>query len=70
MIVPEEEIKPQALTQPVYSIVAPVFNEEETLPHFYERMIAVMEQVGEPFELVLINSILCARCMRVIHVCA
>jgi dolichol-phosphate mannosyltransferase len=56
MIVPQEEIKPQALTQPIYSIVAPVFNEEETLPHFYERMIAVMEKLGEPFELVLIND--------------
>jgi len=56
MIVPQEEVRPQALTRPVYSIVAPVFNEEETLPHFYERMIAVMEKIGEPFELVLVND--------------
>jgi polyisoprenyl-phosphate glycosyltransferase len=56
MIVPQEEVRPQALTQPVYSIVAPVFNEEETVPHFYERVIAVMEKVGEPFELVLVND--------------
>lgn len=41
---------------PVYSIVAPVFNEEETVPHFYQRVIAVMEQVGEPFELILVND--------------
>jgi polyisoprenyl-phosphate glycosyltransferase len=40
----------------VYSIVAPAVNEEDTLPHFYERVVAVMEQVGEPFELVLIND--------------
>jgi polyisoprenyl-phosphate glycosyltransferase len=41
---------------PVYSIVAPVFNEEETVPHFYQRIMEVMEQVGEPFELVLVND--------------
>jgi polyisoprenyl-phosphate glycosyltransferase len=40
----------------VYSIVAPAINEEDTLPHFYERVVAVMEQVGEPFEVVLIND--------------
>jgi polyisoprenyl-phosphate glycosyltransferase len=56
MIVPQENVRPQALTQPVYSIVAPVFNEEETIPHFYERIIAVMENVGESFELVLVND--------------
>jgi dolichol-phosphate mannosyltransferase len=42
--------------RPVYSIVAPAINEEDTLPHFYERVVAVMEQVGEPFEVVLIND--------------
>ena len=40
----------------MYSIVAPAINEEDTLPHFYERVVAVMEQVGEPFEVVLIND--------------
>jgi len=33
-----------------------VFNEEETLPHFYDRVMAAMERLGEPFELVLIND--------------
>lgn len=41
---------------PVYSIVAPVFNEEDTVPHFYREVVAVMEGLGEPFELVLIND--------------
>jgi dolichol-phosphate mannosyltransferase len=36
--------------------VAPAINEEDTLPHFYQRVVAVMEQVGEPFEVVLIND--------------
>ncbi len=56
MIAPQEDMVLNALAQPVYSIVAPVFNEEETLPHFYERIVQVMERVGEPFELVLIND--------------
>src|SRR5690348_12631495 len=42
--------------EPVYSIIAPVFNEEETLPHFYARIVAVMEDVGEPFELILVDD--------------
>lgn len=44
------------LAQPKYSVVAPVFNEEETLPHFYKRVVDVMEGIGEPFELVLVND--------------
>ncbi len=41
---------------PVISVVAPVFNEQDSLPHFYERVVAVMEGLGEPFELVLVND--------------
>ncbi len=56
MIASQEDTVLNALASPIYSIVAPVFNEEETLPHFYERIVQVMEGVGEPFELVLIND--------------
>jgi glycosyltransferase involved in cell wall biosynthesis len=45
-----------SMIQPTFSIVAPVFNEEETLPHFYRRVIEVMEGIGDPFELILIND--------------
>ncbi|GHO72158.1 hypothetical protein KSC_110500 [Ktedonobacter sp. SOSP1-52] len=41
---------------PIYSIVAPIYNEAETLPHFYQRAISVMEGVGESFELIFIND--------------
>lgn len=41
---------------PRFSIVAPVFNEEALLHTFYERVYDVMEEVGEPWELVLIND--------------
>jgi dolichol-phosphate mannosyltransferase len=42
--------------KPIYSIVAPVYNEQETLPHFYERVAAVMNGLGDPWELVLVND--------------
>lgn len=41
---------------PVFSVVAPVFNEEQLLPEFYRRVVATMEPLGEPFELVLVND--------------
>ncbi len=42
--------------RPVFSVVAPIYNEAETLPHFYARVVAVMERLDEPFELVLVND--------------
>jgi dolichol-phosphate mannosyltransferase len=41
-------------TRPRYSIVAPVFNEEATLPEFYRRVRAVMDQLDGACELVLV----------------
>jgi dolichol-phosphate mannosyltransferase len=41
---------------PTFSIVAPVFNELETLPVFYQRIVEVMEEVGDSFELVLVDD--------------
>ena len=46
----------QERAAPCISVVAPVFNEEETIPHFYARAITVLEGIGEPFELLLIND--------------
>jgi glycosyltransferase involved in cell wall biosynthesis len=40
----------------VYSLVAPVYNEDETLLHFYRRAIAVLEDLEEPFELILVDD--------------
>ncbi|MBM3127875.1 MAG: glycosyltransferase family 2 protein [Chloroflexi bacterium] len=40
--------------RPRYSIVAPVFNEEETLPEFYRRTRAVMDQLDGECELLLV----------------
>ena len=42
------------MNRPRYSIVAPVFNEEETLPEFYRRTRAVMDQLDGVCELLLV----------------
>jgi polyisoprenyl-phosphate glycosyltransferase len=41
---------------PVYSIIAPIFNELENLPELYRRVSEVMEQTGEPWELLLVDD--------------
>ncbi len=40
--------------RPRYSIVAPVLNEEETLPEFYRRTRSVMDNLDGPSELLLV----------------
>ncbi|HLY27118.1 MAG TPA: glycosyltransferase family 2 protein [Aggregatilineales bacterium] len=42
--------------KPVYSVVAPVYNESKSLPEFYERICKALESLGEPWELVLVND--------------
>ncbi len=42
--------------RPTFSIVAPVYNEEVLLPEFYSRVVAAIEPLGEPFEIVLVND--------------
>ena len=41
---------------PKYSIVVPVFNEEECVEKFYRAMTPVMEKTGEPFEIIYVND--------------
>jgi dolichol-phosphate mannosyltransferase len=41
---------------PRFSVVAPVYNEEQLVEKFYQRVRDVMESLGEPWELVLIND--------------
>ena len=40
----------------MYSIIVPFHNEEENVTGLYARVKQVMEQVGEPFELVLVDD--------------
>jgi dolichol-phosphate mannosyltransferase len=41
---------------PVFSIIAPIFNEQESLAELYRRISAIMDTTGEPWELVLVND--------------
>src|SRR5690606_7626815 len=45
-----------APARPTFSVVAPVFNEESLVEEFCARVIAALEPLGEPFELVLVNA--------------
>ena len=41
---------------PAFSIIAPIWNETESLPELYRRVSEVMDQTGEPWELILIDD--------------
>lgn len=42
--------------RPTYSIVAPIFNEEGNVRLLHERISAVMQTTGKPWELILVND--------------
>ena len=42
--------------KPRFSVVAPIYNEESLIEEFYRRVHAVMESLGEPWELVLVDD--------------
>jgi len=46
----------QLAARPTFSVVGPVYNEEALLEEFCLRMTEVLESLGEPFELVLVND--------------
>src|SRR5262249_18325896 len=46
----------RALDRPVYSVVAPVYNEEALIAEFCRRAVPALEPLAEPFELVLVND--------------
>lgn len=39
-----------------YSIVVPVYNEEEVLPETYKRLTKVMSRTGESYEIIFVND--------------
>ena len=55
------------MSQIRYSIVAPCYNEEKSLPELYRRIKEVMDQTGEPWELVLINDGSADRTAELMH---
>ena len=42
--------------RPVISVIVPIFNEEEVIPELYRRMTAVLDSIGEPWELICVND--------------
>ncbi len=44
------------MTKPRLSVVAPAYNEEKTIPEFYRRVRDVLDGLGEPWELILVND--------------
>ena len=41
---------------PKYSLIIPIYNEEETIPELYRRVSAVMDSLDDSVELILIND--------------
>jgi dolichol-phosphate mannosyltransferase len=44
------------MRKPVYTIIAPIYNEKETLPELYRRVVEVLSSTAEPWELVLVDD--------------
>ena len=42
--------------RPVLSVIVPIFNEEEVIPELHRRMTAVLDSIGEPWELICIDD--------------
>ncbi len=44
------------MTAPLLSVVIPVYNEEESLPLLFDRLMPVLENLDRPYEVVFIND--------------
>ena len=42
--------------QPTFSIVVPLYNEEEVVEQFHARLVPVMESLGAPWEVIYVND--------------
>ncbi len=42
--------------KPLYSIVVPIYNEQDVIPELCRRIKAVMDELGEPWELILVDD--------------
>ncbi len=48
--------KENGMKQVKYSIVVPAYNEEQSLPLFFNKVIPMFESLGEPFEVIVVND--------------
>ena len=44
------------MNQAILSIVVPLYNEQEVLPETYHRLKTVMDSIGEPYEVIMVND--------------
>jgi len=44
------------MEKPTFTVVAPIYNELENIPELYPRIRDVMDQTGEPWELILVDD--------------
>jgi len=44
------------MEKPVFTIIAPIYNELENIPELYPRIRDVMNQAGKPWELILVDD--------------
>ncbi|MBX3002170.1 MAG: glycosyltransferase family 2 protein [Caldilineaceae bacterium] len=42
--------------RPTLSVIVPIFNEEAVIPELYRRMTAVLEDIGESWEMICVND--------------
>ncbi|MDR2412089.1 MAG: glycosyltransferase, partial [Holosporales bacterium] len=52
----QSEKVPQRKENPHLSVVVPVFNEEACLEEFFARLIPVLEDLQESYEVIFIND--------------
>ncbi|MEM7539149.1 MAG: glycosyltransferase, partial [Chloroflexota bacterium] len=50
------DLKQAGSTQPVLSLVVPIWNEEEVIPELYRRVVSVMDSTNKPWEMVCVND--------------
>ncbi|AFZ57946.1 glycosyltransferase family 2 protein [Anabaena cylindrica FACHB-243] len=55
------------MNQPVYSLIIPIYNEEENITEMYNRLINVMAQLDGEAELILIDDGSCDRSLSMIR---
>ena len=42
--------------RPVFSLIVPIWNEEQVIPELYKRVIAIMDSTNQPWELICVND--------------
>jgi glycosyltransferase involved in cell wall biosynthesis len=44
------------MAEPIFTIIAPIFNEIQSIPELYRRVCEVMDSTNEPWELILVDD--------------